>query len=262
MERFRLTGRLADPRMKRVAVAATPSIRTCRCGPRYSTGMVFPHSGTWSPEIEEIEVFMPAYLLLLVAVLSRLLPHAGLWNFTAVGGTLLYFGARRSWREMLGPLAVLMACDYFLTVYVYHYGFHTQEYLPTWAWYVAAMALGQILLHSRTTFVRRRCDSSWTDVVLFDFELCGLGQQRDVSAHGWRTGHLLRGRTALLSQRPGVNGDRGCCGFWRPSNGAAAEWGAGTDCAGGEIAVFDPRPCDEKSEGWGIRTYRFNPWID
>jgi hypothetical protein len=116
--------------------------------------MVFPHSGTWSPEIEEIEVFMPAYLLLLVAVLSRLLPHAGLWNFTAVGGTLLYFGARRSWREMLGPLAVLMACDYFLTVYVYHYGFHTQEYLPTWAWYVAAMALGQILLHSRTTFVR------------------------------------------------------------------------------------------------------------
>jgi hypothetical protein len=106
------------------------------------------------PEIEEIEVSMPAYLLLLVAVLSRLLPHGGWMNFTAVGGALLYFGARRSWREMLAPLAVLMATDYYLTVYAYHYGFHWLAYLPTWAWYIAAMALGQILLRSRTTFVR------------------------------------------------------------------------------------------------------------
>jgi hypothetical protein len=97
---------------------------------------------------------MPAYLLLLVAVLSRLLPHGGWMNFTAVGGALLYFGARRSWREMLAPLAVLMATDYYLTVYAYHYAFRWPAYLPTWAWYVAAMALGQILLHSRTTFVR------------------------------------------------------------------------------------------------------------
>ena len=97
---------------------------------------------------------MPAYLLLLVAVLSRVLPHAGWWNFTALGGALLYFGARRPWREMLAPLAVLMATDYYLTVYAYHYPFGWQAYLPTWAWYLAAMALGQILLRSRTTFVR------------------------------------------------------------------------------------------------------------
>jgi hypothetical protein len=107
-----------------------------------------------NPGIQEIEVSMPAYLLLLVAVLSRLLPHAGWFNFTAVGGALLYFGARRPWREMLAPLAVLMATDYYLTVYAYHYSFGWQSYLPTWAWYVAAMALGQILLRSRTTFVR------------------------------------------------------------------------------------------------------------
>ena len=102
---------------------------------------------------------MPAYLFLVVAVLSRLAlaanpHHAGLYNFTAVGGMLLYFGARRSWREMLAPLAVLMATDYFLTVSVYHYGFVWQAYLPTWAWYVAAMVLGQILLRAKTTFVR------------------------------------------------------------------------------------------------------------
>jgi hypothetical protein len=97
---------------------------------------------------------MFAYLLLLVAVLSRRLPHAGLWNFTAVGGALLYFGARRSWREMLAPLAVLMATDYCLTAYFYHYDFRWQAYVTTWAWYVAAMALGQILLSARTTFTR------------------------------------------------------------------------------------------------------------
>jgi hypothetical protein len=97
---------------------------------------------------------MPAYLLLLVAVLSRLLPHAGWMNFTAVGGALLYFGARRPWREMLVPLAALMATDYVLTVSIYHYAFAWQLYAATWAWYGMAMALGYILLHSRTTFVR------------------------------------------------------------------------------------------------------------
>jgi hypothetical protein len=97
---------------------------------------------------------MPAYLLLLVAVLSRLLPHAGWFNFTAVGGALLYFGARRPWREMLAPLAVLMATDFYLTTYFYHYAFRWQFYLTTWAWYLMAMALGLILLKTKTTFVR------------------------------------------------------------------------------------------------------------
>src|ERR1035437_3250642 len=104
--------------------------------------------------ILKTEVFMPAYLLLLVAVLSRLLPHAGWLNFTAVGGALLYFGARRPWREMLVPLAALVATDYFLTVYSYHYAFTWQSYLPTRGWYVMAMALGQILLRAKTTFAR------------------------------------------------------------------------------------------------------------
>lgn len=101
---------------------------------------------------------MPAYLFLLIAVVSRLAlaatPHPEWFNFTAVGGMLLYFGARRSWREMLAPLAVLMATDYFLTVSVYHYAFRWESYLPTWGWYVAAMVLGQILLRAKTTFVR------------------------------------------------------------------------------------------------------------
>lgn len=97
---------------------------------------------------------MFAYVLLLVAVLTRVLPHAGWFNFTAVTGGLLFFGARRPWREMLVPLAALIATDCYLTIAVYHYAFHWEGYMTTWAWYLAAMALGQILLKSKTTFVR------------------------------------------------------------------------------------------------------------
>ncbi len=104
--------------------------------------------------VQEIEVSMFAYLLLLLAVLTRVMPHAGWLNFTAVGGALLYFGARRSWREMLIPLAALMATDYYLTTYAYHYSFRWEAYVTTWAWYLMAMALGLILLRARTTFVR------------------------------------------------------------------------------------------------------------
>ncbi|HEX8711881.1 MAG TPA: DUF6580 family putative transport protein [Terracidiphilus sp.] len=97
---------------------------------------------------------MIAYLLLLVAVFTRVLPHAGWWNFTAVGGALLYFGARRPLREMVVPLAALMVTDYWLTVHAYHYAFAWAAYGITWAWYAGAMVLGRGLLHNRTTILR------------------------------------------------------------------------------------------------------------
>jgi hypothetical protein len=97
---------------------------------------------------------MAAYLFLIFAVLTRVLPHPDWLNFTAVGAMLIYFGARRSWREIAAPLAALIAVDYCLTVFVYHYSFHPQAYLLTWAWYAMAFALGRILLHARTSFLR------------------------------------------------------------------------------------------------------------
>jgi hypothetical protein len=97
---------------------------------------------------------MPAYLLLVVAILTRVLPHHDWLNFTAVGGALLYFGARRSWREMLAPLAALMVTDYCLTVFSYHYAFVWSAYVITWAWYLAVMILGSLLLKSKTTWLR------------------------------------------------------------------------------------------------------------
>lgn len=100
---------------------------------------------------------MPAYLLLLAALLSRVIPHSGWYGFTAVGGSLLYFGARRSqhlWREMLLPVAALAGVDYYLTTQVYAYPFHWQAYLVTWVWYAAAIVLGRILLAQKLSVLR------------------------------------------------------------------------------------------------------------
>jgi hypothetical protein len=106
------------------------------------------------PGTLQSEVSMPAYLLLVLAILTRVVPHHGWLNFTAVGGALLYFGARRSWREMLAPLAALMVTDYCLTVFAYHYSFVWTAYVTTWAWYLSAIVLGFILLKSKTTWLR------------------------------------------------------------------------------------------------------------
>lgn len=97
---------------------------------------------------------MVAYLFLLVAVLSRVLPHAGWWNFTAVGAALLYFGARRPWREMVAPVAALIATDVYLTTFAYHEAFVWQAYVATWAWYAAAIAMGAMVLGKRSTWMR------------------------------------------------------------------------------------------------------------
>jgi lysylphosphatidylglycerol synthetase-like protein (DUF2156 family) len=96
---------------------------------------------------------MSAYLVLLLAVLSRILPHAfhaTSVNFTAVGGGLLFFGARRSrWQTIIAVLA-MMATDYYLTVFAYGYAFHASAYLVTWAWYAAVCLIGHGMLKNKT----------------------------------------------------------------------------------------------------------------
>ncbi|MDP9052197.1 MAG: hypothetical protein M3O31_15980 [Acidobacteriota bacterium] len=103
---------------------------------------------------------MLAYAVLLLAVFSRFLPHlvhATAWNFTAIGGGLLFFGSRmgsadargftRSSALKLGSaLAVLMATDYCLTVFAYGYAFHVSAYVVTWLWYAAVCLIGLGLL--------------------------------------------------------------------------------------------------------------------
>jgi len=100
---------------------------------------------------------MLAYVVLLLAVLSRILPHAfhsTAWNFTAVGGGLLFFGsrmgaggtARATAAKLVSAVAVLAATDYYLTVFIYQYPFHIAGYLVTWLWYAAVCLLGMGIL--------------------------------------------------------------------------------------------------------------------
>jgi hypothetical protein len=109
---------------------------------------------------------MVSYLVLLFALLSRLLPplmhvspwswataDGSLWNFTAVGGSLLFFGARRPRSQAAIAIVALMASDYMLTVYAYRYPFHITGYLVTWAWYAGVCLLGSSLL-KRVSFLR------------------------------------------------------------------------------------------------------------
>ena len=88
---------------------------------------------------------MTAFALLFAAILSHVLPHPWI-SFTAVGGSLLVFGARRPLWQAIFPLALLAAADYYLTVYAYRFPFHVNAYLLTWAWYALAILFGRILL--------------------------------------------------------------------------------------------------------------------
>src|SRR5271170_6497738 len=96
---------------------------------------------------------MFAYLLTLIGVLGHAIPHPWL-PFTAAGGSLLYFGARRPiWQGIL-PVAALAISDYYLTTHVYSFPFAVHDYLLTWAWYAAVIVLGALLLRSKTSIAR------------------------------------------------------------------------------------------------------------
>lgn len=96
---------------------------------------------------------MLAILVLVLAALSRLLPHLFhnmAFNFTAVGAGLLFFGSRRPrWQTVLA-VAVMALMDVYLTTKVYGYAFHLRGYLVTWAWYAAVCLTGSALLRKVT----------------------------------------------------------------------------------------------------------------
>jgi len=96
---------------------------------------------------------MLAILVLVLAALSRLLPHIFhnmAFNFTAVGAGLLFFGSRRPrWQTVLA-VAVMALMDVYLTTKVYGYAFHLRGYLMTWAWYAAVCLVGSTLLRKVT----------------------------------------------------------------------------------------------------------------
>jgi hypothetical protein len=100
---------------------------------------------------------MSAYIAIIIAVLSRILPsafHTTSVGFTAVGGGLLYFGARRSRWQAIPAVLALMATDYYLTTFVYNYPFHASAYVVTWIWYAAVCLFGHQVLSGKPSALR------------------------------------------------------------------------------------------------------------
>jgi hypothetical protein len=99
---------------------------------------------------------MVAFIVLLLAALTRLLPHAlhgvGL-NFTAVGGGLLFFGSRRPRWQTAIAVAIMALSDVYLTTVAYGMHFKASSYIITWVWYAAVCLLGSALLR-KVTFLR------------------------------------------------------------------------------------------------------------
>jgi hypothetical protein len=163
---------------------------------------------------------MAAYLLMVLAVLSRVVPFPGM-NFTAVGAGLLYFGARRPLREMALPVLALMATDYYLTAFAYHYPWHMSAYLISWAWYAAVVVLGRIMLSQRITVTRVvgapvLASTSFFAISNYAF----VGGLAYVSTHGGRVGRVLCCGAAVLPERFGVDDGDYCSGVWRAGAGA------------------------------------------
>jgi hypothetical protein len=100
---------------------------------------------------------MSAYIAIIVAILSRILPsafHTTSVGFTAVGGGLLYFGARRNRWQVIPAVIALMATDYYLTTFIYNYPFHVSGYVVTWIWYAAVALFAHQVLSGRPSALR------------------------------------------------------------------------------------------------------------
>lgn len=135
---------------------------------------------------------MLAFFVLIVAALSRLLPHAlqgvGL-NFTVVGAGLLFFGSRsRRWQTVVA-VAVMALTDIYLTMHVYGFAFHVSGYAVTWLWYAAVVLIGAALLRkvtvlrvvagvlaSATSFFVASNFMVWLSSGMYAHSLAGLGQ--------------------------------------------------------------------------------------
>jgi hypothetical protein len=67
------------------------------------------------------------------------MPHP--FTFTPVAAALLFWGARKSPRQMWIPVAALIASDLLLDKFVYAYPFKW-DLVISWAWYAAIVLLG------------------------------------------------------------------------------------------------------------------------
>ncbi|GAA3748290.1 DUF6580 family putative transport protein [Terriglobus aquaticus] len=103
---------------------------------------------------------MAAIIVLILAILSRFLPHAlhtAAWGVTALGGGLLFAGSRwdrpHRWQVGLAVLGIAVS-DWVLTTRVYGFPFHVSGYVVTWLWYGLLCLAASAWLYRRSSFLR------------------------------------------------------------------------------------------------------------
>jgi hypothetical protein len=108
----------------------------------------------WAAEsLSVFEVTMLAYLFVLLAVAVRLFGAlTRQYALTAVGASLLYFGAKGPRKQWWIAAGILAATDLALTLFVYHYSF-TADHLVSILWYAGAIWFGT-LLRNKVTITR------------------------------------------------------------------------------------------------------------
>lgn len=93
---------------------------------------------------------MLPYILILFAIAMRFVtPYthgAFLWNYSAVGAALLFFGSRVEKKNLWIPVALFTATDFALNVFVYHYPVTTFQY-GSLLYYAIAVGLGLLLVN-------------------------------------------------------------------------------------------------------------------
>ncbi|MBS1815112.1 MAG: hypothetical protein JSS87_09590 [Acidobacteria bacterium] len=102
---------------------------------------------------------MAAYLVLILAALSRCLPlwmHSSGIGVTAAGAGLLFFGSRlkRDWWQVLPAVAIMACVDVYLTVIAYGFAFRPKAYLVSWAWEAALVLFAAAVLSKKQTVGR------------------------------------------------------------------------------------------------------------
>jgi hypothetical protein len=98
---------------------------------------------------------LPYILILFAAALRFITPYthgAFLWNYSAVGAALLFFGSRVEKKNLWVPIVLFTATDIALNVFVYHYPVTSFQY-GSLLYYGIALSLG-LLLANKPSFLR------------------------------------------------------------------------------------------------------------
>lgn len=130
-------------------------------------------------------------LFVLGAVAMRFLPHA--WNFTPVIAMLLLAGCFMKAKQLWIPVVALVASDFALNLWVYHYPAGADQYF-TWTAYLVVLALALVALKGRVkipALIGTALASSTAFFAISNFGVWAAGDMYPHTLSGLATCYLM-----------------------------------------------------------------------